>query len=360
MISRPSRLMRRPSSSFRSSARSRAIRSAIFPARAFSAEREELARTIAGEAGKPIKAAQTEVARAATTFKLAAEEACRIQGEVLPLDIVPDAVNRFAITRRFPVGPVVAITPFNFPLNLAAHKIAPAIAAGNTVIHKPASATPLTALLLGEILMVAGMPPGMLTSLLTTGLIIGIPFSLLAVWILGKTHADPADEQLPPRFQMPASEWAWKLAAAAVLYMIVYFTFGYYVAWRTPGLPSFYGGIDPGTYLGQLAINWQTVPWLYPFQFGRGLIWAGTGCIVLAMHKGRTWEAALATGLAFTVLMNAGMMLPNPFFTPVVQRAHTIELVSSNFVYGSLLGLLMTWKGRLEAVRMDRRAAAAR
>ena len=204
------------------------------------------------------------------------------------------------------------------------------------------------------------MPPGMLTSLLTTGLIIGIPFSLLAVWILGKTHADPADEQLPPRFQMPASEWAWKLAAAAVLYMIVYFTFGYYVAWRTPGLPSFYGGIDPGTYLGQLAINWQTVPWLYPFQFGRGLIWAGTGCIVLAMHKGRTWEAALATGLAFTVLMNAGMMLPNPFFTPVVQRAHTIELVSSNFVYGSLLGLLMTWKGRLEAVRMDRRAAAAR
>jgi len=105
-----------------------------------------LLRTIAREAGKPIKAAQAEVARAALAFQLAAEEASRIGGEVLPLDISPDSANRIAITRRFPIGPVMAITPFNFPLNLVAHKIAPAIAAGNTVIHKPSSAAPLTAL----------------------------------------------------------------------------------------------------------------------------------------------------------------------------------------------------------------------
>jgi acyl-CoA reductase-like NAD-dependent aldehyde dehydrogenase len=120
-----------------------------------------LAETIALEAGKPIKAARVEVSRAAMVFQLAAEEALRIIGEVLPLDIAPDAGNRIGITRRFPLGPVLAITPFNFPLNLVAHKIAPAIAAGNTVVHKPSSAAPLTALRLGELLQEAGMPAGM-------------------------------------------------------------------------------------------------------------------------------------------------------------------------------------------------------
>jgi hypothetical protein len=200
------------------------------------------------------------------------------------------------------------------------------------------------------------MPPGMLTSLLTMGLAVGIPFSVLAVWILGKTRPDPADAKLPPRFSMPPGEWAWKIVAAAVLYMIVYFTFGYYVAWRTPGLPEFYGGTDPGTYWGQLVNNWRTGPWLYPFQLVRGLVWTGTGLIILAMHKGKKWEAALAAGLAFTVIMNAGMLLPNPFFTPVVQRAHTIELVSSNFVYGVLLGLLMMWRARPQGAMVGRRA----
>ncbi len=200
------------------------------------------------------------------------------------------------------------------------------------------------------------MPPGMLTSLLTTGLIIGVPFSLLTVWILGKTRPDPADAQLPLRFAMPATEWAWKIAAAAVLYIVVYFTFGYFVAWRTSGLPEFYGGTDPGSFLGQLGNVLRDTPWLYPFQFLRGLIWVGTGLLILAMHKGRTWEAALATGLAFTVLMNAGMILPNPFFTPVVQQAHTIELVSCNFLYGILLGLLMTWRAER---RVERQAATA-
>ena len=120
-----------------------------------------LAETIALEAGKPIKAARAEVSRAAMVFQLAAEEALRITGEVLPLDIAPDTGNRIGITRRFPIGPVLAITPFNFPLNLVAHKIAPAIAAGNTVVHKPSSAAPLTALRLGELLQEAGMPAGM-------------------------------------------------------------------------------------------------------------------------------------------------------------------------------------------------------
>jgi hypothetical protein len=203
------------------------------------------------------------------------------------------------------------------------------------------------------------MPPGMQTSMLTTSLVTGIPFSLLAVWILGKTRPDPADARLPRRLVMPASEWAWKLVAAAALYMIVYFTFGYYVAWRTPGLPEFYGGSDPGTFLGQLGNVLRETPWLFPFQFLRGLIWAGIGCLIVAMHKGRTWEVTPATGLAFTVLMNAAMLFPNPFFTPVVQRAHTIELLTSNLLYGILLVLLLTWHYGSRMPRVERRAAAA-
>ncbi len=83
------------------------------------------------------------------------------------------------------------------------------------------------------------MPPGMQTSMLTSALIVSIPFSLLSVWILGKTRPDRDDVYLPQRLVMPPREWLWKLLAGALLYVIVYFVFGYYVAWRTPGLPEF-------------------------------------------------------------------------------------------------------------------------
>lgn len=121
---------------------------------------EELARIIALEAGKPIKDARGEVARAGNTFQIALEESKRLGGEVLPLDISPGAEGRFAIIRRFPAGVVLGISPFNFPLNLVAHKIAPAMACACPIIIKPASKTPLSALLLGEIITEAGYADG--------------------------------------------------------------------------------------------------------------------------------------------------------------------------------------------------------
>jgi glyceraldehyde-3-phosphate dehydrogenase (NADP+) len=120
--------------------------------------REELARTLAAEAGKPIRDALTEVDRATMTFRVAAEEARRIGGEVIPMDLAPHGVGRIGLTRRFPIGPVAAISPFNFPMNLAAHKVAPAIAAGNPVVLKPATKTPLSGLYLAEVLVHAGVP----------------------------------------------------------------------------------------------------------------------------------------------------------------------------------------------------------
>jgi len=124
------------------------------------ARKEEVARMITLESGKPITDARGEVNRAVNTFQVASEEAKRIEGELIPLDLMPGSEGRVGITRRLPVGPILGISPFNFPLNLVAHKIAPALAAGNTIILKPAPKTPLTALLLAEIIASAGVPDG--------------------------------------------------------------------------------------------------------------------------------------------------------------------------------------------------------
>jgi acyl-CoA reductase-like NAD-dependent aldehyde dehydrogenase len=127
--------------------------------------REEFAQTIALEAGKPIKTARQEVDRAIYTFKVAAEESARIQGEYLHLDTLEATAGCWGIVRRFPIGPIFAITPFNFPLNLVSHKLAPAIAAGCPVILKPAPQTPISALKLAQIIHEAGWPAGALAVL---------------------------------------------------------------------------------------------------------------------------------------------------------------------------------------------------
>ena len=121
-------------------------------------QKERFAQLIVAESGKPLRLARTEVDRSVLTFKTAAEEAARLGGETVPLDLTEGNEGRWALLQRFPVGPVLAITPFNFPLNLVAHKLAPAIAAGCPVILKPAPQTPFTALALGEVILKAGWP----------------------------------------------------------------------------------------------------------------------------------------------------------------------------------------------------------
>jgi acyl-CoA reductase-like NAD-dependent aldehyde dehydrogenase len=121
---------------------------------------EELSHQLALEAGKPIRTARQEIDRAVITFTVASEEAKRIGGEYLPMDIAPPGENRVGLVRRFAIGPISAITPFNFPMNLVAHKVAPALAAGCPVVLRPASATPLSALSLAEIIHESGYPQG--------------------------------------------------------------------------------------------------------------------------------------------------------------------------------------------------------
>ncbi|MGB6121069.1 MAG: aldehyde dehydrogenase family protein [Bacteroidota bacterium] len=122
--------------------------------------KEELACLITLETGKPISFSRVEVNRCVLTFRLSSEEAGRIEGTVLPLDLAPNSEGRTALVRRFPLGPISAITPFNFPLNLVAHKLGPSIASGNTVVLKPSSNGPLTSIELGRIVETAGYPRG--------------------------------------------------------------------------------------------------------------------------------------------------------------------------------------------------------
>lgn len=126
---------------------------------------EAFAHVIALEAGKPIKQARGEVQRAITTFSTAADECSQSHDEILRLDRAPGGEGRHAMTRRFPIGPIGAISPFNFPLNLVAHKVAPALAAGCPVVLKPASQTPSAAIMLGELIVAAGWPAGAISVL---------------------------------------------------------------------------------------------------------------------------------------------------------------------------------------------------
>ena len=129
-------------------------------AQQISERRDEFVRTIVQEAGKPLRLARVEVDRAIFIFNVAAEEATRIHGEYLPLDWQEFTAGRWGIVKRFPIGPIAGITPFNFPLHLVAHKVAPAIAAGCPIVLKPAPQTPISSLLLAECVQQAGWPDG--------------------------------------------------------------------------------------------------------------------------------------------------------------------------------------------------------
>lgn len=169
---------------------------------AIQAQSEDLARTIALEAGKPIKQARVEVGRSAVTFAAAADEATRSHDEALRLDATPGGEGRQGLLRRFPIGPIAAISPFNFPLNLVAHKLAPAIAAGCPVVLKPASQTPITALKLATIIAESGWPR-----------------EALSVLPLNSREAGPLVED--PRFKLltftgsPIIGWAMKSRAGS-------------------------------------------------------------------------------------------------------------------------------------------------
>jgi hypothetical protein len=196
------------------------------------------------------------------------------------------------------------------------------------------------------------LPPGTLPRLFLMGALIAAPFSVLAVLILGKRKPEAIDTPRNSRLVMPKSEWVWKLAVIAVVYVILYFTFGYFIAWRNPAVREYYGGIDEGGFVGQMGRVLRNTPWLLPFQILRAMCWVALALPVIRMLKGQWPETALAIGLLFAVVMNAPLLLPNPYMPEPVRMAHLVETASSNLILGVFIGWLLTQRHAFARVVM--------
>jgi len=180
------------------------------------------------------------------------------------------------------------------------------------------------------------LPPGMLQRILLAGGITAALFSPLAVLVLGKRRHDGREEEGSFRLNMPLPEWAWKLSLIAIVYVVIYFTFGYFIAWKSQAVRAYYGGSDPGSFLRQMGIVLRDTPALVLLQVVRAMLWTALAVLVIRMMKGRWWEIGLVVGLLFAVT-NAQLLIPNPFMPVEVRMVHLLETASSNFLFGWLL-----------------------
>jgi len=186
---------------------------------------------------------------------------------------------------------------------------------------------------------VTRLPPGMLPRLFLAGLIIAAVFAPLAVLILGKTRP----ESQITRVKILAGSWAWKLALIVIAYLVIYFTFGYFVAWRSPAVRAYYGGSDPDSFIAHIASLLRSEPMLFLLQAVRALLWTAVAAPVIKMTKGASWESGLAVALLFAVV-NSQLLIPNPLMPPEVRMAHLLETTTSNFIFGWLIVLILRAK----------------
>ena len=183
------------------------------------------------------------------------------------------------------------------------------------------------------------LPVEVVPRLIAAGLLHACLWVPLAVGILGRWRGASVPE--PSAGRLLPADWGWKLPLAALGYVAVYFTFGYYVAWRSPAVPAYYGGTDPGSFAASLAAVLRDTPWLPVVQAVRGLAWALLARVVVRTLQRSTLEGALLVGVLFAVVMNAALLLPNPYMPFEVRMAHLVETASSNFLFGAWVGWLL-------------------
>ena len=194
------------------------------------------------------------------------------------------------------------------------------------------------------------LPPGMLPRLFLAGLILAAVFAPAAVWILGKAQADLNALQRDSSLQMPGRTWISKLGLITLAYLIVYFTFGYFIAWKNATVRAYYGGNDPGSFITHVASLLRTEPLLFLLQVGRALLWAAIAVPVIKMMKGDWWESGLAVALVFAV-MTSQLLLPNPLMPDEVRMVHLLETATSNFLFGWFVVLIL--RGTAPAYRLS-------
>ncbi len=191
---------------------------------------------------------------------------------------------------------------------------------------------------------VTRLPSGMLPRIFLMGVIVTGLFSPLAVLILGKRKRDIMGNEANLRLVMPPGEWIWKAGLIAIAYVAIYFTFGYFVAWRNAAVREYYGGTDSGSFVAQMRRVILDTPWLPLLQMLRAVMWMAIAIPVIRMMKGQWWEAGLAVSLLFGILMNSQLLLPNPFMPEEVRMAHLAETASSNFLFGWLVVWLLLFR----------------
>jgi hypothetical protein len=194
---------------------------------------------------------------------------------------------------------------------------------------------------------VSRLPPGMLPRLFLAGAIIAALWCPLAVVILGKRSSDRAEAESSAPLNMPAGEWLGKLLLIVSIYVVIYFTFGYFIAWKSAAVRAYYGGNDPGSFLAQMCAVARDTPWVLPLQIVRALMWAAIAVPVIRMTKGPWREAGLAVALLFTVV-SAQLLLPNPLMPREVRMMHLLETASSNFLFGWLVVLVLRGRRRIK------------
>jgi len=180
------------------------------------------------------------------------------------------------------------------------------------------------------------IPADVLPLFFVQGAITGGIFTPLAILILGRMKRDEGEQEPNPRLVMPWTEWVWKLVVIAVIWVVVYFAFGAFVAVPLAGeaFNEFYAGL-------------QLPAWMPLFQLVRGVIWVAIAAPVIRMMKGRWWEAALVVGLLFSFLMGLWLLLPNPFMPEAMRIAHFVEVSSENFLFGVTLVFILQMRQRI-------------
>ena len=185
------------------------------------------------------------------------------------------------------------------------------------------------------------LPSGMLSRLFLFGAIFSTVFSLFAVLVLGKRRPEGNSNENRSPLKMPASEWLVKLSIIVVAYLVLYFTFGYFIAWKSEAVRAYYGGSDPGSFLAQMNSVIRDTPLLVPLQIVRAILWTALAVVVIRMVKGRWWEAGLAVSLLFAVVLSSQLLLPNPLMPDEVRKVHLVETASSNFIFGWLIVIVL-------------------
>lgn len=184
------------------------------------------------------------------------------------------------------------------------------------------------------------LPPGMLPRLFLAGLIIAAVFAPLAVLILGKAKTQANETSGNLRLKMPVRTWIVKSCVIVSAYLFLYFTFGYFIAWRNATVRNYYGGSDPGSFIAHLTNLLRAEPLLFLLQAGRALLWIAIAVPVIKMMKGAWWESGLAVALLFAV-MTSQLLLPNPLMPDEVRMVHLVETATSNFLFGWLVVLIL-------------------